>query len=202
MGRAFTGQEKGTIYDSLLTIGKEMFATYGIKKTTVDDVVVEAGISKGTFYKFFKSKEDFFQKIFELEVRVGRQKMASLLSEHSQDPRECLKSFINNYIGSIEKNTLFQKTVLQNGNMPGLKSMVTEEIIQKRREEWIGLLSAHVKKWQEKGVMIKGEPELIAGTIRSVVYLLFHKHEIGDEVFPKIINFWSDALSSALVKEG
>ncbi len=44
----------------LLEIGKVLLLQYGIKKTTVDDIVNEANIAKGTFYLYFKSKEDFF----------------------------------------------------------------------------------------------------------------------------------------------
>ena len=35
-------------------------AIYGVKKTTVDELVKRAGIPKGTFYLFYKNKEELF----------------------------------------------------------------------------------------------------------------------------------------------
>lgn len=200
MGKAFTGNEREIIYNSLLDKGKEMFAHFGLKRTSVDDIVSEVGISKGTFYQFFKSKEAFFQEIFEREVKNVRSTIASFLEDQSRDPANCIRNFIRNYIEIIENNPFVQKTTLHNGGMPGVKTMVTRQTILKRREEWVILLSSYVKRWQKKGLIIEGDPELIASIIRSVVYLLFHKTEIGAEVFPKIIEFWSNSLSSALVK--
>ncbi len=37
------------------------FTRKGYNKTTMDDIVVESGLSKGTLYWYFKSKEDLFQ---------------------------------------------------------------------------------------------------------------------------------------------
>lgn len=62
--------EKQLQKEYLLKIGKKLLLQYGIKKTTVDDIVAEAKIAKGTFYLYFKSKEDFFyQLILEINQR-------------------------------------------------------------------------------------------------------------------------------------
>jgi AcrR family transcriptional regulator len=37
-----------------------VFARRGLHKTTLDDVAKEAGVSKGTIYRYFKNKEDLF----------------------------------------------------------------------------------------------------------------------------------------------
>lgn len=47
----------------ILAKGKELMLQYGIKKTTVDDIVNACGIAKGTFYLYFSSKEDFFCRL-------------------------------------------------------------------------------------------------------------------------------------------
>jgi AcrR family transcriptional regulator len=40
----------------------EQFAQYGYKKTSLDDIVQNVGISKGTIYNYFKNKEDLFKQ--------------------------------------------------------------------------------------------------------------------------------------------
>jgi AcrR family transcriptional regulator len=54
----------------LLTAAASVFAAKGYDSATVEEVVATAGLSKGTFYWNFKSKEDLFQTL--LEERVDR----------------------------------------------------------------------------------------------------------------------------------
>jgi AcrR family transcriptional regulator len=78
MPKAFTGKEKEIIATRLKERGGQMFAKYGIKRTTVDDLARSAGISKGSFFTFFPSKEELFVTIFkekleELNSSIRRQ---------------------------------------------------------------------------------------------------------------------------------
>ena len=54
----------------LLSVGERLFSDYGFKKVSIEDVVEEAGISTGSFYTFFTSKEEFYRTILkDLETR-------------------------------------------------------------------------------------------------------------------------------------
>ena len=46
--------------DEIATAALEVFAKRGLHQTTLDDIAKEAGVSKGTIYLYFKSKEDLF----------------------------------------------------------------------------------------------------------------------------------------------
>ncbi len=41
----------------------ELFAKKGFDKTTVDEIVARAGVAKGTFYLYFKSKDDLIKEL-------------------------------------------------------------------------------------------------------------------------------------------
>ncbi|MCI9560352.1 TetR/AcrR family transcriptional regulator [Candidatus Ventrimonas sp. KK005] len=60
MARSFTEREKENIKKSLQEACKQSWTQYGYKKTSVDDLCKQAGISKGAFYLFFESKEALF----------------------------------------------------------------------------------------------------------------------------------------------
>jgi AcrR family transcriptional regulator len=55
---------------SLLDAAASVFAAKGYRAATVEEVVAAAGLSKGTFYWNFKSKEDLFQTL--LNERIDR----------------------------------------------------------------------------------------------------------------------------------
>lgn len=54
----------------LLDAAAGVFAAKGYRAATVEEVVATAGLSKGTFYWYFKSKEDLFQTL--LKERIDR----------------------------------------------------------------------------------------------------------------------------------
>jgi AcrR family transcriptional regulator len=59
-----------TTRDQLLDAGAKVFAERGYRGATVDAVVAEAGLSKGTFYWHFDSKNELFGEL--LEERIDR----------------------------------------------------------------------------------------------------------------------------------
>lgn len=63
MARSFSEREKENIRKSLIDICKQNWTQYGYKKTSVDEICKQAGISKGAFYLFFESKEALFCEV-------------------------------------------------------------------------------------------------------------------------------------------
>lgn len=54
--------EKHTL---ILNAAAALFAKYGYKKTTVDEIVAEAGISKGLFYHYYQNKKQLYLYIYD-----------------------------------------------------------------------------------------------------------------------------------------
>jgi AcrR family transcriptional regulator len=44
-----------------------LFAKYGLKKTTMDEIAAKCGVAKGTLYNYFKNKEELFTHIVSIE---------------------------------------------------------------------------------------------------------------------------------------
>lgn len=63
MARGFTEREKENIKRSLQEACKQSWTQYGYKKTSVDELCKQVGISKGAFYLFFESKEALFCEV-------------------------------------------------------------------------------------------------------------------------------------------
>jgi AcrR family transcriptional regulator len=49
----------------LLDSALKCFASRGYESTTIDDIVHEAGVSKGMFYNYFRSKEEMYLELLE-----------------------------------------------------------------------------------------------------------------------------------------
>ena len=63
MARNFTEQEKENIKRNLQENCKQSWTRYGYKKTSVDELCRQVGISKGAFYLFYESKEALFCQV-------------------------------------------------------------------------------------------------------------------------------------------
>ena len=65
--RRSRGETRQRLLDSALAV----FARNGYERATVDEIVREAGFSKGAFYVHFESKEDLFWEM--LQERIDAQ---------------------------------------------------------------------------------------------------------------------------------
>lgn len=60
----------------ILHAAEKLFKQYGYEKTPIDSIIKEAGIAKGTFYYYFKSKKD----ILDAMVEQARSKLTTHFS--------------------------------------------------------------------------------------------------------------------------
>lgn len=63
MPKSFSEHEKENIRRSLIDACQQSWTQYGYKKTCVDDLCRQVGISKGAFYIFFDTKEALFCEV-------------------------------------------------------------------------------------------------------------------------------------------
>ena len=62
---AFTDYETEQLHKALLKETRRCAVTLGMKKTSVDQLTKAVGIAKGSFYKFYESKEMAFFAVLE-----------------------------------------------------------------------------------------------------------------------------------------
>ena len=55
----------------ILETAEKLFARYGLRKTTVEEIAAAADVGKGTVYLFFSSKEELFATVVRREAEEG-----------------------------------------------------------------------------------------------------------------------------------
>ena len=73
--RVFTEEEKSQIKLIMLEAGFPLLKKYGMTHTTISKITEAAGIAKGTFYHFWKNKEEYMADL----ILYHRQKMIPVL---------------------------------------------------------------------------------------------------------------------------
>ncbi|HEK9103967.1 TetR/AcrR family transcriptional regulator [Bacillus pfraonensis] len=194
----FTDQEKEQIRQSLLIKGKELFIQYGLAKTSIDDIILACGIGKGTFYKFFSSKEELYLEILKNEEEV-RETVLNELFRENLPPKELLSSFFHRSFELVEKNPFLQR-VFQNDEHERLSRKLPEKMFEFSETHKKRGIHA-VKILMDRGVLPKNDPQIIVGIIQAVMMIRLHQQEIGYEVFPKVMEQIIEFVSEGFTKE-
>ncbi len=84
---------------ALLLAGAEVLPARGYHEARVDDIVEAAGVSHGTFYRYFDSKDDFFRVL--AEVASGR--LTELIDRLDLDaPAPDLRAWLEDWFSAYE----------------------------------------------------------------------------------------------------
>jgi AcrR family transcriptional regulator len=83
-----------SIKNSILENAKYVFAKYGFRKTTLEDIARAVGKGKTSLYYYFKNKEDIFEATINMEIDKMKNEFIDAL-EIQQSPRQKLRTYIN-----------------------------------------------------------------------------------------------------------
>lgn len=90
--------------DYLLEAGIKVMATRGYNGTSIQDIVDAASVPKGSFYTYFKSKEDFALAAIDMVADERMSVTKKLVGDRKVPPLERLKNFFENSIPGCESN--------------------------------------------------------------------------------------------------
>ena len=116
MPKSFTEAEKAYIRERLLREAEACLGVYGIRRTTVDELVRRAGIPKGTFYLFYESKEALiFDVILKLNAEIQANAAALISNMRAKPDAEELTEIVFGLYQSLDGSFLLK--LLESGEL-------------------------------------------------------------------------------------
>ena len=199
MPKGFTDREKALIRAGLLEKGRELFATYGLRKTNVEELTRAVGISKGAFYLFFDSKEELFFELLEQFESDFRVVLLEHIARDGAPPRERMRALLREALSVWKRNALFVH--FSREEYEYLFRKLPPETIQAHLGKDDAFAVEFAAAWRRAGVAIDCEPILVSGLIRALFFISLHEEEFGDGIYPNVIDVYIDLLSRYLVPE-
>ena len=74
--------------NEILDTAERLFHTKGYEKTTINDILKEVNIAKGTFYYYFKSKEEVMDALIERVSLIAMEKVQKVAETEGMDTQE------------------------------------------------------------------------------------------------------------------
>ena len=174
---AFSEEENTKIRRSLLAEARSRALTVGMRKTSVEELTAAVGISKGSFYKYFDSKELLFFEVLEELYAVAKDALMA-----------------NSSLAASERATEALLAVCRRLSQTGAMRFIESdaELILRRIPEAVKAGhyhddEAHVcELLREGGFAPKGGAELAAATVRGLILTVSHRDEIGEK-YPEVL---------------
>ncbi len=88
--------------EKIITTAQALFGRFGLKKTTLDEIIHRANVAKGTFYKYFSNKEVLFMEVVARESAT----LTALLREAVREaptPEDKMTAYLKVRVRTVAK---------------------------------------------------------------------------------------------------
>lgn len=162
----------------ILAAAREIFAKRGYARATVDDIALEAGVARGTFYLYFDDKRDAFEELVDAFAgQIG----GAIVRIVTDDAKRTVSAQVLENIRAILGVCLAERSMTKIlftdavGVDPEFERKLTtfyDSVVQ--------LLTESLKDGQALGVVADGEPRVLAYlTIGALKELLYQAVTLG-----------------------
>jgi TetR/AcrR family transcriptional repressor of nem operon len=153
----------------IVRIGTDLISRQGFNATGVDTVLKEAGIPKGSFYHFFKSKEDFGLAVINHFAERYDQRLITFLADEEVTPLNRIRNYLESGLMRLEQNLCAKGCLI--GNL-GQELADSNERFRSRLDEifnsWKGHFSVCLREAQKRGELsAEVDPDALACFILS-----------------------------------
>ncbi len=134
----------------LLDAALAQFVSKGLAATRMDDVARQAGVSKGTLYLYYPSKDELFKAVVRNSVVTVLTEGSDIVDRFEGPTSELLHILMHTWwsrIGNSKASGIFKLVVADVGNMPELAQFYLDEVVTPTHQ----LLSRAVERGVARG---------------------------------------------------
>ena len=155
----------------LIDMSAQLFSSRGYEETSVNAIVEELGVAKGTFYHYFKSKEEILEAVLE-----------DYLSNYAEGIKKAIE---DNALNAYEKLMLVLRSILSNNQGPehltkhiedNKNAKLHQMMDEKFYEKFNPIIAAVLKQGISEGIFKVEHPEEITEILLLGIRAYIHIH--------------------------
>jgi AcrR family transcriptional regulator len=153
--------------EEIIGAALHVFGEQGFARTRLEDVAKRAGVSKGTLYLYFKSKEDLFREMARSCVSASLAEGEEFVRTFQGSTRELLEQFIRRYWAKMNDPVnlrLVRVVHLELTNFPELARFYFQEVIMQMRS----LIQSIIQLGIERGEFRPVNPGFAARALQTL----------------------------------
>lgn len=162
----------------IIKAAQDIFARFGFKKTTMNDIAKATHKAKSSIYRYFKSKEEIFQTIVERESQILKEKIEKSINAQN-NPEKKLRIYVITRM-KVLKNLVNFYSALKDEYLEHYAFI--EKIRKKYLKDEIRVIKKILKSGVKQGAFVIEDLELTAFTIvlalKGLEYPLIQESEI------------------------
>lgn len=154
----------------------DLFVERGFAATRLDDVAKRAGVSKGTLYLYFDSKEDLFKAVIREGIVSRIAEFEERMKAYQGTSADLLRELIRTWweqIGVTSLGGITKLMMSEAGNFPELAQFYHEEVITRGMGLFETAISRGIKTGEFRAMPLDLVPRISAA---PVVMLMLWRH--------------------------
>jgi TetR/AcrR family transcriptional repressor of nem operon len=161
--------EKRDTRSDIIRIGTEQIARQGFNATGIDAVLREAGVPKGSFYHFFRSKEEFGLAVIDRFAERFGERLDACLGDGEATPLNRIRAYLESGVERLEQTRCSKGCLI--GNL-GQELADSNERFRERLDaifrSWKERFAACLREAQEAEELDPAlDPDQLAGVLLS-----------------------------------
>lgn len=184
MPKSYSDQEREYIRKRLKEEAAKCLAQYGVRRTTVDEIVKRVNIPKGTFYLFYKSKELLLFEVIQEQHEIVSRELYQAISgiAGTEFSAEKLTDVIFRFYKMTEKMLVLR--LLDLGEVELLVRKLPRETVEEHLQDDTDMIE---KMFSVLPVKKEVDIKVISATFHAIYYATLHKAEIGEEQYDEAL---------------
>ena len=164
---------------------------FGIRRTTVDEIVKRVNIPKGTFYLFYKSKELLLFDVIQEQHELINQKLYQEISRFSHEPFsvEKLTDVIFEFYKMTEEMPMFQ--LMDSQEIELLVRKLPREVVEAHLQDDTDSIQ---KLFSFLPVKKEVDIKVVSAAFHAIYYATLHKDEIGEDGYDEALRMLIQGL--------
>ena len=163
----------------LLAAALDLFLEKGFAATRVEEVAQRAGVSKGTLFLYFSSKEELFKAVVRENISGRFVEWGEELKTFEGSSEELLRYCVTSWwerVGATKASALPKLMMSEAGNFPELTDFFQREVVQPGND----LLQRILQRGVERGELRASDPVYgVYSLLAPMIFLNLWKHGRG-----------------------